>query len=201
MLCYWCILCHLQIEQFLHQMYLVVCWRLFIHTRQSLHQICCGLFLYKIMCNRPRQSKPDNSQYLSVKKSPFLSLHSLRFCLQERQMQFPPIKIIFNLHPPIHKVCAIKLFYSKRLSYFLYHCSHSNLTLGSDTSYRELNRISNLWETKNRENTRQRKKKSHAQDNIYVVRQFSYVHEVAGISLLLGKNTEYKMRLQYFLSL
>ena len=110
------------------------------------------------MCNRPRQSKPDNSQYLSVKKSPFLSLHSLRFCLQERQMQFPPIKIIFNLHPPIHKVCAIKLFYSKRLSYFLYHCSHSNLTLGSDTSCRELNRISNLWETKNRENTRQRKK-------------------------------------------
>ena len=38
----------------------------------------------------------------------------------------------------------------------------------------------------NRENTRQ-KKQSHAQDNIYVVRQFAYVHGVAGISLLLGK--------------
>ena len=34
----------------------------------------------------------------------------------------------------------------------------------------------------NRENTRQRKQ-SHAQDNIYVVRQFAYVHGVAGISL------------------
>ena len=44
---------------------------------------------------------------------------------------------------------------------------------------------------KNRENTRQRKQ-SHAQDNIYVVQQFAYVYGVAGISLLLGKNTEYK---------
>ena len=34
----------------------------------------------------------------------------------------------------------------------------------------------------NRENTHQRKQ-SHAQDNIYVVRQFAYVHGVAGISL------------------
>ena len=39
----------------------------------------------------------------------------------------------------------------------------------------------------NRENTRQRKKQSHAQNNIYVVRQFAYAHGVAGISLLLGK--------------
>ena len=41
---------------------------------------------------------------------------------------------------------------------------------------------------KNRENTRQRKQ-SNAQDNIYVVRQFAYVHGVAGISLLSRKNT------------
>ena len=34
----------------------------------------------------------------------------------------------------------------------------------------------------NRENTRQRKQ-SHTQDNIYVVRQFAYIHGVAGISL------------------
>ena len=39
----------------------------------------------------------------------------------------------------------------------------------------------------NRENARQRKKQSHAQDNIYVVRQFAYIHGVAGISLLSGK--------------
>ena len=37
-----------------------------------------------------------------------------------------------------------------------------------------------------RENTRQRKQ-SHAQDNIYVVRQFAYVHGVAEILLLSGK--------------
>ena len=28
-----------------------------------------------------------------------------------------------------------------------------------------------------------KEKQSHAQDNIYVVRQFAYVHEIAGISL------------------
>ena len=39
----------------------------------------------------------------------------------------------------------------------------------------------------NRENTRQRKKQSHAQNNIYVVRQFAYVHGIAGISLLSRK--------------
>ena len=37
-----------------------------------------------------------------------------------------------------------------------------------------------------RENTRQRKQ-SHAQDNIYMVRQFAYIHGVVGISLLSGK--------------
>ena len=76
-------------------------------------------------------------------------------------MQFPPIEIIFNLHSSIRKVCAIKLFYSKCISCFLCHCSHSNLTLSSDTSWRELNQIPNLWETKNRENTRQRKTITH----------------------------------------
>ena len=49
---------------------------------------------------------------------------------------------------------------------------------------------------KYRENTRQRKQ-LHAQDNIYVVQQFSYVHGVARISLLSGKNTEYNLWLQY----
>ena len=33
-----------------------------------------------------------------------------------------------------------------------------------------------------------------------MVRQFAYVHVVAGISLLSGKNTEYNLQLQYFLS-
>ena len=55
---------------------------------------------------------------------------------------------------------------------------------------RELTRNSQPVRNKNRENTRQRKKQSDAQDNIYVVRQFAYVHRVAGISLLSGKNTK-----------
>ena len=42
-------------------------------------------------------------------------------------------------------------------------------------------------------------KQSHAQDNIYVVQQFTYIHEIAGISLLSWKNTEYKMQLQSFI--
>ena len=36
------------------------------------------------------------------------------------------------------------------------------------------------------------KKKNHTQDSIYVIWQFAYVHGVAEISLLSGKNTEYK---------
>ena len=54
----------------------------------------------------------------------------------------------------------------------------------------ELNRIPNLWETKI-EKTHAKEKQSHAQDSIYVVRQFAYIHGVAGISLLSGKNIEY----------
>ena len=48
-----------------------------------------------------------------------------------------------------------------------------------------------------------KKKQSHAQDSIYMVRQFAYVHGVAGISLLSGKNTEYKIAatIFFFLSL
>ena len=37
---------------------------------------------------------------------------------------------------------------------------------------------------KNRENKVPKEKQSHAQDSIYVVRQFAYVHRVVGISLL-----------------
>ena len=54
---------------------------------------------------------------------------------------------------------------------------------------RELHRIPNLWETKiEKKKTQAKEKQSHAQDNIYVVRQFAYVHRVAGISLFSRKN-------------
>ena len=44
---------------------------------------------------------------------------------------------------------------------------------------------------KNREkNIRQKNKNNHTQDSIYVVRQFTYVYGVAGISLFSWKNTE-----------
>ena len=36
------------------------------------------------------------------------------------------------------------------------------------------------------------KKNNYTQDSIYVVWQFAYVHRVTGISLLSGKDTEYK---------
>ena len=42
---------------------------------------------------------------------------------------------------------------------------------------------------KNRENKTPKVKQSQAQDSIYVVRQFAYVHRVAGISLLSKKIT------------
>ena len=45
-----------------------------------------------------------------------------------------------------------------------------------------------------------KKKKSHVQDSIYVVRQFVYVHRVARISLLLGKNIQ-SAAVQFFFSL
>ena len=62
--------------------------------------------------------------------------------------------------------------------------------LGKCTLCREFNPKSQLVRNKkNRENTRQRKQ-SHTQDNIFVVRQFAYVHGIAGILLLSGKNTE-----------
>ena len=63
---------------------------------------------------------------------------------------------------------------------------------------RELNRIPNPWETKIREKTHAKEKQSHAQDSIYVVRQFAYIHGVAGISLLSGKNTEYNLAATIF---
>ena len=64
---------------------------------------------------------------------------------------------------------------------------------------RELNPNSQpLRNKKIEKNTRQRKKQLHAQDSIYVVRQFAYVHGIARISLLSEKNT--KVRLQFFLS-
>ena len=48
------------------------------------------------------------------------------------------------------------------------------------------------------EKTYAKEKQLHAQDNIYVIRQFAYIHEVAGISLLSRKNIEYNLRLQSF---
>ena len=54
---------------------------------------------------------------------------------------------------------------------------------------------------KKREKIHAKEKQSHAQDNIYVVQQFAYVHGVVGISLLSRKNTEYNLQLEYFLSI
>ena len=53
----------------------------------------------------------------------------------------------------------------------------------SDTTVGNFIKNSNMWETKQIEKTHVKEKQSHAQDNIYVVRQFAYVHGVAEISL------------------
>ena len=54
---------------------------------------------------------------------------------------------------------------------------------------------------KNRENTRQRKN-NHTHKTVFTwFSNFTYVHEVVGISLLSGKNTKYNLQLQYFLSI
>ena len=42
---------------------------------------------------------------------------------------------------------------------------------------------------KNRESKTPKEKQSHAQENIYMVQQFTYVHRIAGISLLSKKIT------------
>ena len=46
-----------------------------------------------------------------------------------------------------------------------------------------------LWDVKIEKNVCQRKN-NYTQDNIYVVRQFAYVHGVVGISLLSGKKIQ-----------
>ena len=62
-----------------------------------------------------------------------------------------------------------------KLSTFIYH--HILEHVGNSTE------ISNLREKKNREKKRPKEKQSHAQDSIYEIRQFAYIHRVAGISL------------------
>ena len=57
---------------------------------------------------------------------------------------------------------------------------------------REFNLKFPTWEKQKIEKThaKEKKKQSHAQENIYVPRQFAYVHGVAEISLLSGNNTK-----------
>ena len=63
---------------------------------------------------------------------------------------------------------------------------------GGAAKCRELTWIPNLWgEKKKEEKIHAKKKQLHAQDNIYIIRQFVYVYGVAEILLLSGKNTKY----------
>jgi len=71
--------------------------------------------------------------------------------------------------------------------------------LGDANIAGNLTKIPTCEKQKNRENICQRKQ-SNAQENIYVLRQFAYVHGVAEISLLLGKK-KYKVQLQDFFTL
>ena len=52
----------------------------------------------------------------------------LGFFPKKRQIQFLPIEIIFNLHPPIPKVYSIKLLNSWSLAFFYGHYFYWNLS-------------------------------------------------------------------------
>ena len=56
---------------------------------------------------------------------------------------------------------------------------------------RKLGPVSPSWREREKKKKKDKEKKPHAQNNIYVVRQFAYIHGVAGISLLSRKNTKY----------
>ena len=62
-------------------------------------------------------------------------------------MQFLPIEIIFNLHPPIREVCSIKFLNSWTLAFFSGHRFHFNLALiplvGSQTILSQILAIQN----------------------------------------------------------
>ena len=51
-------------------------------------------------------------------------------------------------------------------------------------------KFSDLWYGKKNREKYMSKKNKHTQDSIYVIRQFAYVHRVAGVSLFSRKNTE-----------
>jgi len=68
---------------------------------------------------------------------------------------------------------------------------HSYLLKFSTSLCREFHLNSQPVRNKKKiEKTHAKEKQSHAQDNIYVIRQFAYVHRVTGISLLSGKSTK-----------
>ena len=82
-------------------------------------------------------------------------------------MQLLPIEVVLDLHPPKSKVCAIKFFYFRCLSYFLYHCSNSNLTLGSNTNDGNMYEIYRSMRYKNRENICAKEKKIIAHKTVF----------------------------------
>ena len=61
--------------------------------------------------------------------------------------------------------------------------------MADSTHCREFNPKFPNCEKQKIEKTHTKEKQSHAQENIYVVWQFAYIHGVAGISLLSRKNT------------
>ena len=64
-----------------------------------------------------------------------------------------------------------------------FYCNVTSIKIVSNRGIgcREFNPNSQPVRNKNKENTRKKKKKLHAQDSIYVIRQFAYIHQVAGI--------------------
>ena len=64
-----------------------------------------------------------------------------------------------------------------------FYCNVTSIKIVSNGGIgcREFNPNSQLVRNKNKNNTRKKKKQLYAQDSIYVIRQFAYIHEVTGI--------------------
>ena len=112
----------------------------------------------------------------------------------------------------VHSIFFLKIKLEILVSHFTISCWVLRSLVLFDPVWRpDLTRIPNLWKTiyiyiyihiereREREKTHAKEKQSHAQNNIYMVWQFTYVHEVARVLLLSRKNT--KCSYNVFLSL
>ena len=96
-----------------------------------------------------------------------------------------------------------KYLFHNRISYFNFSMNgiFSRICRKSRRLCREFNPNSQPVRNKKIEKTHAKEKQSHAQDSIYVVQQFAYIHGVVRISLLSGKKIQSTAVQFFFFSL